>query len=115
MIVYQNSFALAFTAALFVAGAVPLDAAPLKGVNGHVASGSAAIAGDKVELGSDFRFDGGPDVYVAVKRGQEIQLLGKLRANSGAQSYSLSGGGDVDEILLFCKQFNVTLGKASAK
>ncbi len=101
--------------AVAVVGCSPAFAGPLSGVNGHSASGSATIDAGKVELGSDFRFDGGPDVYVAVKNGDKIQLLGKLRANDGAQSYALPAGGDeADEILLYCKQYNVTLGKASA-
>ncbi|PCH74798.1 MAG: hypothetical protein COC12_03180 [Rhodobacteraceae bacterium] len=99
---------------IVVSGTAPGLAEPMRGVNGHSASGSATIASGQVELGSDFRFDGGPDVYVAVKQGGKIQLLGKLRDNSGAQSYALPAGGDgPDEILLFCKQYNVTLGKAA--
>ncbi len=91
-------------------------AGPLSGVNGHTASGSAMIKNGKVSLGSDFRFDGGPDVYVAVRRGGKIQLLDKLQANSGAQTYALPGGADkAEEILLFCKKYNVTLGKASVE
>jgi electron transfer DM13 len=94
-------------------GTAPSFAGPIRGVNGHTASGNATIEGGQVELGADFRFDGGPDVYVAVKQGGKIQLLGKLRENSGAQSYALpAGGAEAEEILLFCKQFNVTLGKA---
>ncbi len=97
--------------------AQPVSAGTLKGANGHTASGSATINNAQVELGADFVFDGGPDVYVAVRKDGEIHLLGKLRDNSGAQAYSLPTGfnlGGNDEILLFCKQYNVTLGKASA-
>lgn len=96
---------------------LPAFAGALKGANGHTASGSAIINNAKVELGSDFVFDGGPDVYVAVRKDGKIHLLGKLRDNSGAQAYSLPTGfslGGNEEILLFCKQYNVTLGKASA-
>jgi len=96
--------------------AAPSFAGPLRGVNGHTASGSATIAAGQVELGADFQFDGGPDVYVATKQGGEIVLLGKLRANAGAQSYALPSGSDgAEEILLFCKQYNVTLGQASVE
>ena len=90
-------------------------AGPMQGANGHTASGSAMIEGDKVVLGPDFLFDGGPDVYVATKQGGEIHLLGKLQANAGAQSYALPTGGGADEILLFCKKYNVTLGKAAVE
>ena len=109
--------ALASTSLFLTLTAMPALAGPLQGVNGHRASGSATINADKVDLGADFAFDGGPDVYVAVRKGGKVHLLGKLRGNSGAQSYSLpaSGAADgADEILLFCKQFNVTLGKAPA-
>lgn len=101
---------------LATTGGTAVLAGPMRGANGHTASGSARIDAGKVELGSDFRFDGGPDVYVAVKTDGKIQLLAKLRANDGAQSYSLPAeSGGVDEILLFCKQYNVTLGTAPAK
>jgi hypothetical protein len=96
---------------------LPVFAGTLKGANGHTASGSATISNARVELGVDFVFDGGPDVYVAVRKDGELHLLGKLRDNSGAQTYSLPAGLSLDgndEILLFCKQYNVTLGKASA-
>ena len=94
-----------------------VSAGPMKGANGHTASGSATINNNQVELGADFVFDGGPDVYVAVRKDGKVHLLEKLRDNSGAQAYSLPTGlslGGNDEILLFCKQYNVTLGKASA-
>ncbi|MCF6232215.1 MAG: DM13 domain-containing protein [Rhodobacteraceae bacterium] len=96
---------------------LPVFAGALKGLNGHTASGSATINNAKVELGTDFLFDGGPDVYVAVRKDGKVHLLAKLRDNSGAQSYSLPNNlslGDNDEILLFCKKYNVTLGKAPA-
>ena len=113
-----NSLRTLCAAALLVPLAtLPTYAGALKGANGHTASGNATINNAQVELGADFAFDGGPDVYVAVRKDGEIHLLGKLRDNSGAQAYALptdfSLGGN-DEILLFCKQYNVTLGKASA-
>ncbi len=95
----------------------PVTAGPMQGINGHQAAGSATISGGKVMLSDDFRFDGGPDVYVTVKKGNKLFLLGKLKSNSGAQSYSLPAGDDgagVADILLYCKQYKVVLGKAAA-
>jgi len=93
---------------------VPNVQADLLQLFGH---SRATITANRVELGADFVFDGGPDVYVAVKKAGKLYLLGRLKANSGAQTYSLPSNGvaiGADEILLWCKQYNVTLGKASA-
>jgi len=103
---------LILVAALFAMAAVPVSAGPVKGLAGHVASGNATIQNGKVELGADFVFDGGPDVYVAVKSGNGLHLLGKLDSNTGAQSYALPDGSDeadFGEIILWCKQFSVAL------
>ena len=93
-------------------------AGKMRGGSGHKASGNANLVGSKVKLGSNFRFDGGPDVYVAVKKkGQKLKLVGKLRKNSGSQSYGLPTGSnksDFDRILLWCKKYKVILGSASA-
>lgn len=108
---------LCAAAVLIPLASVPVFAGALKGLNGHTASGSATISNAKVELGTDFVFDGGPDVYVAVRTDGKIHLLAKLRDNTGAQSYSLPNNlslGGKDEILLFCKKFNVPLAKAPA-
>ncbi|HFC04356.1 MAG TPA: hypothetical protein ENJ55_01505 [Rhizobiales bacterium] len=112
------SAALVTTAAIFLASSLTTaNAGPITGNNGHKASGTARLSGSSVKLGSDFRFDGGPDVYVAVrKKGQKVKLISKLKTNSGAQSYKLPTGSkkkDVDQILLWCKRYNVPLGSAS--
>ena len=116
MEIFSRSAMAAVALTLFTMAGAPVFAGPMLGVNGYKASGSAAIKAGKVELSSDFWFAGGPDVYVALKQGDQIQLLGKLRENSGAQSYALpagSTGEEADEILLWCKKFNVTLGTAA--
>lgn len=108
--------ALALAGLLVGSSAMGALAGTLSGANGHTASGHATINAGKVELGEDFQFDGGPDVYVAIKSGTEIQLLGKLRDSAGAQTYALPSGvsgADADEILLWCKKFSVKLGTAS--
>jgi len=101
---------------LFILAAFPSFAAPLSSSkDGYTASGSAKLKAGKVVLGSNFKFSGGPDVYVAVKSGGELVVIEKLRENSGGQTYALpaSFDGDVDEIILWCKKFNVELGKAT--
>ncbi len=108
------------TAAALISSTMVLsaEAGSMRGKSGHTASGSASIAGSTVKLSSNFKFDGGPDVYVAVKQGGKgVKLLGKLRSNKGAQSYKLPSGtkkSDVDQIILWCKKYNVALGAASA-
>ena len=96
-----------------------VQAGSLRGQGGHRASGTANVSGSSVKLGSNFKFDGGPDVYVAVSRpGQKIRLIGKLRKNSGAQAYRLPSGvkkGDVNRVVLWCKRYGVALGSASVK
>ena len=95
------------------------QAGSLRGQTGHSASGTAKVSGSSVKFSSNFRFDGGPDVYVAVSRpGKKIKLLGKLRKNSGSQSYRLPSGvkkSDVSRIVLWCKRYGVAMGSASAK
>ncbi len=119
---YSSKLALA---ALFLSAValpvttIPASAGNLVGHGGHKASGSARVVGSSVKLGSNFRFDGGPDVYVAIKgKNNKLKLLGKLRKNSGAQSYRLpkgSKGADISKVHLWCKQYSVSLGSASAK
>jgi len=95
------------------------QAGGLRGESGHRASGSAKITGSSIKLGSNFQFDGGPDVYVAVSGpGQKLMLLGKLRKNSGFQAYRLPSGvknHDVNRVVLWCKRYGVALGSASVK
>jgi len=116
MFVKTKLLPLAAAALMFTLSALPASAGPLSAVKGgYTASGSATISSGKVKLGSDFQFSGGPDVYVAVQQDGEIKLLGKLKSNSGAQSYKLPSGDDgsgAQEILLYCKKFSVTLGSA---
>ncbi len=108
-----------FTSAAIVLAFAGLsaNAGPMSGAGNYKASGNARVSGNSVKLGSDFRFSGGPDVYVAVKsKGQKMKLLGKLRKNRGAQSYKLPVGtqkADVEKILLWCKRYNVQMGSAN--
>jgi len=107
--------ALAITSCFLIATTASVQAGSLKGKNGHTASGNASRSGNMVKLANNFKFDGGPDVYVAVKkRGQKLKLLAKLRKNRGAQSYRLtSGSKNADTVVLWCKKYGVSLGEAT--
>ncbi len=61
---------------------------------------------------SGFRTTPGPDLYVYVGNGSPSKLVGKLKANSGSQSYSLSGSGKYSTVHIHCKRFNSTFGTA---
>lgn len=116
-LIRKSAFLVAVTIAVAAVGQ-SASAGSIHGSSGHKASGTARVTSNSVKLGSNFRFDGGPDVYVAIKkRGKKLKLLGKLRKNSGAQSYRLPAGSkkaDVDQILLWCKRYGVSLGTANA-
>lgn len=95
-----------------------------KGVNRHVTSGSVVVkeSGNTltVTLGKDFSFDGAPDPYVALANGtrRPIALFSLLKKNKGAQSYSIrkpKGYKGASHVLIWCKQYSVTLGQASLR
>lgn len=91
------------------------------GASGHVTSGRAEVAveGGKtvVHLLDDFNFDGAPDPKVALGHDgfDSSTLLGKLKSNSGKQSYEVPAGIDaskMNEVWIWCEKFNVPLGVA---
>ena len=88
-----------------------------RGASGHATTGTAEIAGGRVNLLADFRFDGAPDPKVALGRGgyDPATLMGALRSNEGASSYALPAGLDAaayDEVWIWCERFDVPLGVA---
>jgi len=117
MKILQKLVVITATSLIIGGSVLSAQAGPLQGTSKYKASGTASVVGNSVKLGSNFRFSGGPDVYVAVKKkGKKVKLLGKLRKNSGAQSYKLPAGAkknDFDQIILFCKRYNITMGTAS--
>lgn len=117
MNILQKATVLTVSAIALSLTGLSAQAGPMSGSGSYKASGSAKVSGNAVKLGSNFRFSGGPDVYVAVKRkGKKMRLIGKLRKNSGAQSYKLPSGtkkADVEKILLWCKRYNVQMGSAN--
>ena len=87
------------------------------GAGGHATSGTAEIAGGRVNLLDDFRFDGAPDPHVALGRGgyDPATRMGPLRSNAGASSYAIPAGidaGAYDEVWIWCGRFDVPLGVA---
>ena len=88
-----------------------------KGASNHVTTGTAEIAGNKVNLLADFTFDGAPDPKVALgKNGYDKDtLMGLLKSNNGASSYEIPAGIDAsqyNEVWIWCEKFNVPLGVA---
>ena len=88
-----------------------------KGASNHVTTGTAEVAGNKVNLLGDFTFDGAPDPKVALgKDGYDSStLMGALTSNNGASSYAIPAGidpSDYNEVWIWCEKFNVPLGVA---
>lgn len=113
----------------FLASAVAVTALPafagghgrlgtFTGLNNHITTGTAEIAGDGVQLLDDFTFDGAPDPKVALGKDgvyDPSTLMGPLQSNSGAQKYALPAGvnpDDYNEVYIWCERFNVGLGVA---
>ena len=87
------------------------------GASNHVTTGTAEIAGNQVNLLADFTFDGAPDPKVALGRNgyDKSTLMGPLKSNSGASSYTIPAGIDpsqYNEVWIWCERFNVPLGVA---
>lgn len=91
------------------------------GSSGHITTGRAELAKENgkfvVHLLDDFTFDGAPDPKVALGRNgyDKSTLMGLLKSNSGASSYTVPAGVDADqmnEVWIWCERFNVPLGVA---
>lgn len=88
-----------------------------EGKSNHITTGTAEVAGNKVNLLADFTFDGAPDPKVALGRnGYDANtLMGPLKSNAGASSYDIPAGIDpaqYNEVWIWCERFNVPLGVA---
>ena len=92
-----------------------------EGLSDHVTTGHAGIAraGKQwvVILEDDFTFDGAPDPRVALgNNGYDKNTnLSLLASNNGKQVYAIPAGLNVanfNEVWIWCKKFNVPLGKA---
>jgi len=91
------------------------------GASNHITTGRAVLVksgtGGTVELLGDFTFDGAPDPKVALgKNGYDPKtLMGALKSDSGASSYTIPAGinpDDYNEVWIWCEKFNVPLGVA---
>ena len=94
----------------------------LMGSDGHHASGKVAFGMDMnkhVLTLSDIKVDKVPDGYVYLTKGADRMHgveLGTLKQFSGTVSYVLPAGvnpEDYDSVVIWCKQFNVEIGRAS--
>ena len=94
-----------------------------RGINNHTVTGTAEIAGNKIKLLDDFRFDGAPDPRIALGNDGKYapETLGTLLTKdkySGASSYEVPAGinpDDYNEVWIWCERFSVGLAIASAK
>lgn len=88
------------------------------GLNNHVTTGTAEIAGTTINLLDDFTFDGAPDPKVALGKDGVYDpdtLMGALTSNAGASTYTVPDGvdpADYNEVWIWCERFNVGLGVA---
>lgn len=93
----------------------------LMGSDGHHASGKVSLAMEMnkhVLTLDDIKVDKVPDGYVYLTKGADRMHgveLGMLKQFSGTVSYVLPEGvnpDDFDSVVIWCKQFNVEIGRA---
>jgi len=93
----------------------------LKGSDGHHASGKVSFGMEMskyVLTLSDIKVDKMPDGYVYLTRDADRMHgveLGRLKQFSGTVDYVLPKGvnpDDYDSVVIWCKQFNVEIGRA---
>lgn len=95
---------------------------------GHTVTGGVKIIEEDgqryLELGSDFRTDSGPDLFVLLHReavptgyaDSDYVSLGRLQRVARTQRYLIPAGVDISAFgsaVIWCRQFNVTFGYAS--
>ncbi len=114
----------AFLVAALATNATPLIAGghgrlgTFTGVNNHLVTGTAEIAGTEVNLLDDFTFDGAPDPKVALGKDgvyDPATIMAPLASDTGASSYIVPEGinsDDYNEVWIWCERFNVGLGVA---
>ncbi len=94
------------------------------GDHDHIVSGGYSIVDHEgtqtLVLANDFSLDKAPDPYVVLSAdemgsGVHTLILGKLKKQKGASSFAIPAGTDLKQfshVLIWCKKYNVTLGKA---
>ena len=116
----RRNFSLALFASALVLplGATLSEAASKKGSfsshKSYKVRGTATVSGSSIKL-TGFRTSPGPDLYVYVGNGKAIKLVGKLKCNSGNQTYSISGAEKYSTVHIHCKRFSSTFGTARLK
>lgn len=115
--------AIALLVAASTADADSVRSGTFSGASGHATSGTVTIRADGdgyvVTLESDFRFDGAPDPRFAfgdARSADAATIFGKLGKNSGEQTYRVPASVDPGRFAVFylwCKRFDVPLGKAT--
>ena len=92
-----------------------------EGKSNHITTGRVEVVNANgkatINLLDDFSFDGAPDPKVALgNNGYDSKtLMGLLKSNTGASSYEVPAGINVDdynEVWIWCEKFNVPLGVA---
>jgi len=92
----------------------------------HYGSGTVEVFESAVFLNSDFNVGAGPDFHVylvpkeGIRQSSEVKDtmfvdLGKLRAFSGSQQYSIPDGVDLanyPSVVIWCQQFGVLISPA---
>lgn len=97
-----------------------------RGASNHVTKGNVTVTknadgSSTITLASNFSFDGAPDPWVGLGRNGSFvpsTNAGKLKRNSGGQSFRVPAGVDVDnfnEVYIYCVKFNVPLGVAKLR
>jgi hypothetical protein len=104
-------------------GEMASEMAPmLMGSDGHHAAGKVAFGmamGKDVLTLSDIKVDEVPDGYVYLAKKDDWMHgveLGRLKQFTGTVSYNLPAGvspDDYDTVIIWCKQFNVEIGRAT--
>ena len=98
--------------------------ATFSGAHGHAVTGGYSIVekdgGQVLMLGDDFALDGAPDPYIVLSpndkgSGKGTLNLGLLDRQKGASSFAIPAGTDLGryhQVLVWCKKYDVTLGRA---
>ncbi len=91
------------------------------GASSHVTEGTASVekssSGFVIRLHADFWFDGAPDPWVSLGKGDTLNAvqIATLRERSGEQVYKIPLGIDpaeYDKVVIYCVKFTVPLGIA---
>jgi len=94
------------------------DSGSFIGTEGERVSGNAVVSGKEVKLSKNFKTTSGPDLYVYLGNDKPTKIVGKLKKNSGSQTYELPDGIDLSDysaVFIHCKKYNHTFGRADLR